>query len=96
MADVYCPECSVAETTDGPRVRLCEEHAERDRLAAELAEANERAEASRLAALSMKPTIAYLEKQVSALQADLAVVRGALERAEAAIEIEEMYVRRSR
>lgn len=38
-ADVYCPECLIVETSDGPRVRLCAQHAERDRLAAELAEA---------------------------------------------------------
>ena len=39
MTDVYCPECAVVETSDGPKVRLCAQHAERDRLAADLAEA---------------------------------------------------------
>ena len=34
-ADVYCPECLSVETSDGPRVRLCAQHAERDRLASE-------------------------------------------------------------
>ena len=36
-ADVYCPECLSVETSDGPRVRLCAQHAERDRLAAPFA-----------------------------------------------------------
>ena len=34
-AEVYCPECLSVETSDGPRVRLCAQHAERDRLASE-------------------------------------------------------------
>ncbi len=36
-ADVYCPDCTAVATSDGRKVRLCEQHAERDRLAAELA-----------------------------------------------------------
>ncbi len=34
-AAVYCPECEAVQTSDGLKVRLCVQHAERDRIAAE-------------------------------------------------------------